>query len=218
VNSAGGLQRIENQPLRYLLNCVTRNLANAKVSQAMAALHGTGEPNSDFACSIDEFISCFPEPGQGEGCYGDNECGDGFSCNANEICLPPPRPGNGNSDPCPEELCDVPAVCYGFCVRDAGPEECYGEVTCFSLPPKCEVGTVPGIRDGCWTGNCIPLSSCSPVDCSDIQNEAMCVERADCNALYEEVECECTPENCECRDWQFNSCETLDLPPPHPAP
>ncbi len=166
-----------------------------------------------FVCAPEEFVSCFPESSDDEGCYDDSECGQGFSCNSAEICLAPPS--NGNGDECPEELCGVPQPCYGFCVPTTAPGECDGEITCDQfMEPICPDGTVPGISDGCWTGSCIPLSSCPLSTCAEIQNEAMCVQRDDCNALYEGLDCECTPENCDCATWVFDSCESSDFGTP----
>ena len=170
-----------------------------------------GEPA--FVCAPEEFVSCFPESGDDEGCFSDDECGVGFSCNAGEICLSPPSDGNG--DECPEELCGVPQPCYGFCVRNVDPGECDGEIIC-DVPMwfNCPEGTVPGISDGCWTGACIPLSSCPAANCADIQSEAMCVQRDDCNALYEGLDCQCTPESCDCGTWIFDSCESSSFGTP----
>lgn len=187
-----------------------------------SALHtdscsGTGtDPSEDeapaFQCGVEEFVSCFPETPQEEGCFGDEECGEGFSCNASEICLPPPSDTNG--DPCPEELCGVPQPCYGFCVPEQDPGECDGEVFCDAPPPICPADSVPGISNGCFTGYCIPLSACPSVPCEQIQSEAMCVQSNNCNALYEGVDCQCTPESCECGSWIFDSCETIGPVPP----
>ena len=168
----------------------------------------------EFVCAPEEFVSCFPESGDNDGCYSDAECGEGFSCNAGDVCLSPP-PSDGNGDKCPEELCGIPEPCYGFCVPSNDPGECDGPISCdVFMEPICPDGTVPGISDGCWTGACIPLSSCPSKTCTDIQSEAMCVQRDDCNALYEGLDCECTPEGCECTSWIFDSCESAGFGTP----
>jgi len=149
------------------------------------------------------FEYCADEP---VGCYGDAECGEGQRCNAGEVCLPPPGcedSGNG--------LIDCDSACYGYCVPDEVPDPgtCYGEVLCDILTPPCPTGTTPGIRDGCYTGYCIPLSECEdpPVACSAITDENTCVDRADCAPFYEGIDCVCDEfGTCECADWLFVSC------------
>lgn len=155
-------------------------------------------------CEPGFFIACHDEQPV-DGCYGDQDCGPGYSCNAADVCLPPP----GGDSPCPPDGsggCDLPAVCYGYCVPAPNPGECDGEVNCDALPPLCEAGMTPGIADGCWTGVCIDLSTCPQASCGDIVGESMCIARDDCSAYYVGVDCSCTPEGCDCSDWNFDSC------------
>ncbi len=154
-------------------------------------------------CEANYFIACHNEPAIDDGCYSDLDCGQGSSCNADELCLPPPSNG-----PCPGDFgCDVPAVCYGYCVPDTDPGQCDGVVLCDALPPTCPEGSTPGIgASGCWTGQCIDLSLCPQASCGDIVGEAMCIARADCSPYYVGIDCTCDANGCDCADWAYDSC------------
>jgi hypothetical protein len=110
------------------------------------------------------------------------------------------------------------------CAAEAGadPGQCYGGVECDSLPPACPPDSVAGRRDGCWTGACIPVNECEPPPCGAIADEQACVDRVDCDALYEGSDCTCDASgNCTCNTWTFTSCTIADPnvpPPPPPAP
>lgn len=97
------------------------------------------------------------------------------------------EPGGGEPDP-------------GSCTNDSG-------VMCDALPPACPAGTVPGIRDGCWTGYCIPVDQCEDLPACSGLIEASCVGRSDCAPIYEGVDCTCDELGCTCADWLFSSCE-----------
>jgi hypothetical protein len=101
---------------------------------------------------LGNFIECASEEDAPQGCYSDGECGVGYTCTAEEECLPPP--GCVPGAPCDD-------VCYGYCVPDGtDPGTCDGVVTCERVEPNCPTGTVPGVKDGCYTDVCIPLSEC----------------------------------------------------------
>lgn len=157
------------------------------------------------ACQAGPFVACGNEGAEADGCYGDNDCALGTHCNAADICLPPPGGGA-----CPDDQCDAPtsALCYGYCVPDTDPGECDGVLWCDGLAPTCPQGTTPGIANGCWTGHCIALSSCPMAECVDIQGEAMCIAREDCNPYYFGEDCQCDPQGCECTSWIFDSCHS----------
>lgn len=59
-----------------------------------------------------------------------------------------------------EESCGPNGACTATCAPNQDPGACTGDVVCDSLPPACPAETTPGIRDGCWTGYCIPLWAC----------------------------------------------------------
>ncbi|MCP4446029.1 MAG: hypothetical protein GY811_11885 [Myxococcales bacterium] len=219
---------------------------SCSTSDACVAVHefscddGTTDSEDSNGLSIPEcaayFLSCHNEAPQGEGCYGDDECGEAYSCNASEICLSPPGGGESGKD--------APGVCYGFCVPDIcpyiniyvdcpegytktcppfgceadctcepiDPGECNGDVFCLSLPPTCDAGSTPGIADGCWTGACIPLAECPETACDDIGAESMCIAREDCSAYYVGENCSCDASGCTCAESLFESCALDDTP------
>jgi hypothetical protein len=155
------------------------------------------------ACGLGNFLLCAPEaPNNQIGCYTDTDCPADTRCNANEICLPPPGSGAGDGQGVP-----VPA-CYGYCVPttvDGG--NCWEAVACDEAPPVCPPNSVPGVRDGCYTGVCIELSLCEPYPCSWLDENA-CVARADCTPYYQGVNCTCDADgNCVCEDWVFTACQ-----------
>ena len=59
-------------------------------------------------------------------------------------------------------------------------QTCTGDVFCDEPPPECPADTLPGIKDGCWTRYCIPLSACE--------------DRGSCTG---EVLCDSIPPTCE---------------------
>jgi hypothetical protein len=89
---------------------------------------------------------------------------------------------------------------------DAG--ECTGEVTCDALFPNCPADTLPGIRNGCYTGYCIPLDQCESLPACTTLPEDQCVARSDCEGLYQGVDCTCVGEVCSCTSWVFDGCES----------
>lgn len=180
-----------------------------------------GAPCADADCeerpepaTIGNFESCADEPGdEPPGCYDTSECPAGYVCNAEEICLPPPDPSSGYGE-------DQPMPCYGYCVPDEDPGDagnCYEEVTCYCdpatgeycAPPDCPDGTLPGVKDGCWSGYCIPIAACPDTApaCSAVTDELGCIARPDCAPLYQGVNCDCDEVgNCTCEDWIFEEC------------
>ena len=225
-----------DQEATDIVNCEGLDAYSCSTSDACIAVHqyacgGSSTDSDGFSepeCVPGNFVSCHSEGSQGEGCYGDQDCGSNETCNAADICLPPPGNGDGEADL---------AVCYGYCVPadcppfelecpdgyekicppdsfcDAGcscepiaPGECDGDVFCESLPPKCEKGTTPGIANGCWTGECIDLSQCPDSNCGDIVGESMCIARDDCSAYYVGDDCSCDASGCTCAQWNFDSC------------
>jgi hypothetical protein len=109
---------------------------------------------------LGRFVSCQSEPTP---CTGDDECQDGERCNA-DLCLAPPECAD---DP----ACDT--VCGGFCVPE-DPATCFGEVLCLAPVPECPAGTMPGVSNGCYTGECIPLDECPPVPFEECHGQPAC--------------------------------------------
>ena len=131
---------------------------------------GTESDSADCAPFVDpanigNFESCVAESAQPEGCYSDADCGADYHCNADEICLSDPNgcgTGNGNEADPMGVPCEV--ACWGYCVPDNNPDpgSCYGDVFCDALTPAGPAGTVPGIKNGCWSNYCIPFDECAP--------------------------------------------------------
>ncbi len=110
---------------------------------------------------------CLP-PGPtcaGTTCPVGSECE--IQCDPNGTCSPVCVPGGGGAcaavDCGPgyhcEETC-AGGACTATCTPNQDPGACTGVVLCDSLPPSCPAGTTAGIRDGCWTGFCIPDWAC----------------------------------------------------------
>lgn len=105
---------------------------------------------------------------------------------------------------------------FSYCTDEPSgnvdPGSCVGEVACDALPPECPTNTVPGRTDVCWSGFCIPIAQCDVVPSCDGQSEAACVNRDDCQALYEGIGCACTGESCICQEWIYQTCQAEPAP------
>ena len=192
-----------NGPVRDV-TCAGLDAFACSLSDECIAVHDTDcDPNADpipgFACGTGQFLACEAEP---QGCFDSSECDAGYRCNAIEVCGTPP-----GCDPAVG--CD--SACYGVCVPD-GPGDCHSELVCDSLPPDCPADSVPGRRDGCWTGQCVLSSQCEPppppAACVEVTDESTCIGRPECTALYQGVNCDCAVDGtCQCSDWVFEGCE-----------
>jgi len=152
---------------------------------------------------------CVPDGG---GSCAEILCGPGEHCE--DVCYPPP-PGC-ELDPNPDACMPV---CGPECRPNLDPGDCDGEVLCDSIPPACPIGTVPGVRDGCWTGYCIPLWACDqppPPACESITDEMSCIAEPACHPVYTGT-CWLDPNGqWVCVDTTFVRCETSVMPPPLP--
>lgn len=162
------------------------------------------------------------------------ECGPGMTCDDRGLCVF--APCDDNLDCAAGCYCDLPSgTCFesGFCMSDAecndgmvcderqtcvpvpsDPATCYGDVFCDALPPECMEGTTPGIANGCYTGECIPLEQCEQpplAACEELASEDECYDRADCTATYVGVNCTCQGQACRCgTDDSSCTCERFD--------
>jgi hypothetical protein len=97
------------------------------------------------------------------------------------------------------------------CIAEPGdindPGECTGEVLCDEIGPDCPANTVPGIKDGCFTGYCIPLDECESLAACNTLAEDTCVARSDCEGLYQGVDCTCVGDVCSCVSWLYEGCD-----------
>jgi hypothetical protein len=117
------------------------------------------------------FRSCDSEPTP---CYdyGDGDdidmCQPGEHCNARDVCLPPPACDDAIG------ICAEPDyTCGGFCVPDDR-GTCFGEVFCEVVAPECPPGSTPGVRNGCYTFECIPLGECPSVPFEECHGQPAC--------------------------------------------
>ena len=135
-------------------------------------------------------------------CASDEDCADLTA--ENTFC----NVERSTCEPCPEVGCPV------------DPGFCDGPVLCEDLPPDCAQGTTAGIRDGCYTGECIPDGDCTS-HCSAIDDEIDCDAEQACESTYHGVNCTnpeggpCTDPNvqCTCESFVFDECVALPPPP-----
>jgi hypothetical protein len=142
-------------------------------------------------CSCNEETGVCEESGT---CTSDDECGEGMVCDTDRAtCVP-----------CDEETCP------------SDPGNCYETVLCDEERPSCPLGTVAGVRDGCYTGSCIPTALCPddpPWECADASNETECID-AGCFPVYVGINCtnpsggSCTGEepDCTCESFEYGLC------------
>ena len=160
---------------------------------------------------IDEplFADCWSTdmtgPIQGGGCEGL----DSYTCSMHDDC-----------SAVHHQVCDeggfqeAPAACagaFGYCTSEGDPVDpgnCYEPVTCDQTAPECPDGTTPGIRNGCYTGYCIPLANCEAQPaCGEIPAEASCIARTDCTPIYRGENCSCEDTVCTCESWVYEECQ-----------
>lgn len=120
---------------------------------------------------------------------------------------------------CPEgTLPGVSNGCYtGYCIPvgecpDQPPSKgnCYEEVWCDVVQPTCPEGELPGVLNHCYTGYCVPVAECPdpPPACEAIWDENACLARADCEPVYQGIDCVCGPDGCVCQDYVFQYCSS----------
>ena len=148
-----------------------------------------------YSCSAngDCAPGCFCQSGtcaEGGFCATDKDCGNGFHCDAaRSSCIPNPPP--------PAELC-------------------LASVTCATSAPTCDVGQVPLVKDGCYTGACRAIAACEAAPaCAAIQHEGDCMDRSrDCTPVYsgfgctkpDGSACHVGDTNCNCTSFAFAMC------------
>lgn len=118
-------------------------------------------------CEPQCFPTCVPD---GSSSCAAVDCQPGYECV--EVCTPGGLTGGG---------CTMPGECSAQCVPVGGggdPGQCTGDVLCDAIPPACPSGTVPGIKNGCWSGYCIPQHACGPNDPGTCDDHVICAAAA----------------------------------------
>lgn len=129
-----------------------------------------------------------PDTGTGTdgttGGMGGGPCEVDADCKLHDDCCSCYGIPNDQTDPickseCEATQCEQIGIDEAKCVLGQCTTEkvdCSSEVACDSLPPDCPPGTLPGISGGCWSGACVPVSSCDKVpDCKLCPESQMCV-------------------------------------------
>jgi len=184
-------------------------------------------------------------------CTTDDECGPGYECDDRGTCIPTPCTSDDQcftgcycdeeSGQCVEtgtcttdDECGADMVCdtdRSTCVPcddilcPTDPGNCYEEALCDMVAPTCPGGTLPGVKDGCYTGFCIPEALCpdeKPFECVDAANEAECMGATGCEAVYVGIDCTdpmggtCIGDepDCTCDHFEYGFCR--DKAPPAP--
>jgi hypothetical protein len=70
------------------------------------------------------------------------------------------------------------------------------------------------VKNGCWSGYCIPQHECPIAACETLSDEMSCIARGDCTAVYEGTDCTCYPNGCSCENLTFDRCESVLMPLP----
>jgi hypothetical protein len=116
--------------------------------------------------------------GAGGGGAAEPECSTVADCRLQNDCctcqaLAPGEVAPGCAIDCIQNKCDAEqlqkdhmACVAGRCV--AGFDCDSSKVTCKLLPPACEPGFVPAVKDTCYVGGCVPVTECVSVkSCAD---------------------------------------------------
>ena len=115
----------------------------------------------------------------GGACVKDSDCelhDDCCDCFAVPVGDNPPICKKG----CDQTQCELQAIdqalCrFGVCVTEKVPCD-PSKVACNALPPNCPMGQVASVEGLCWSGQCVPATSCDVVpDCDLCPDNFMCV-------------------------------------------
>lgn len=108
-------------------------------------------------CTTD-FIGCFPTNQFTDPTTDCRAARDGFTCSLNPACTAYHY----------RQLVVAPdatnQLSFALCAPEGqAPGSCYAPVTCARPRPICPGWEVPVIADGCYTGQCIPITTCEPM-------------------------------------------------------
>ncbi|MEJ7602483.1 MAG: hypothetical protein WKG01_31615 [Kofleriaceae bacterium] len=170
-------------------------------------------------------------------CDSDDDCSEGYHCDDRSSCVPDTCDEDTDclaGQHCDNGECTTTCTCendqqaqdggYGWCDETRGTcmpgtdpaGSCAGQVTCPTAPPRCGLGTVPVIKDGCYTGECRSIAACDAAPaCPSFQHEDDCLAADSCGGVYvgrncrkpDGTACQAGDTNCVCERFDFNSCE-----------
>ena len=176
-----------------------------------------GTPGAECTSSQDCAAGCYCQDGTCEEagfCDGETPCPDGFHCNTDRSSCEP----NACSD---TVACPSGQVCTnGTCTDD--PATCEGDIamTCNLVAPKCPVGQVATMVDGCYDGGCRAITACEgPAVCGHLQHQEDCGARSgDCKQVFTGINCT-NPDGtacntpgaggCTCESFEYARCDKL---------
>jgi hypothetical protein len=137
--------------------------------------YGVCVPKDPRACDV---IDCGPGYHCEEQCYSNDPTMGGCApvCVQDQTCASVDcAPGYTCAQVCTTDA-NGQVTCGPTCVPDANDlGQCYGTLVCAMPAPACPQGTTPGIKNGCYTGYCIPTAQCGP------SNPGECYGAVTCN-------------------------------------
>jgi hypothetical protein len=176
---------------------------------------------------------------------GDKACPTGYQCDSRGTCVPvactdstmcasgcycDTTAGDPNYGQCVETgYCTASNQCpSGYycdttrstCLPGTDPNlpSCAGTIdpSCTTGQPQCQPDQVPTILNGCWTGQCVAIASCTAApSCAVINTENSCLARTDCKVEKTGHNCHhadgsaCSGANdplCTCDSYTFADC------------
>jgi hypothetical protein len=187
-------------------------------------LYFGGEGDGDSYCAADgyyvrgEWVSA-QCPGGGNACASDKDCAAGCHCNEQTGVCDETGFCSSARD-CPDGYtCDD----RSSCVPDGA--TCAGAVatTCLFTAPKCPLGSVPLLREGCYYDrdkdgafDCVAISECAaPPSCEARQHQADCEAGNACaiisigrNCSNGGSPCQGGQPGCICESYHFERCQS----------
>ncbi|HTJ43232.1 MAG TPA: hypothetical protein VL463_14100 [Kofleriaceae bacterium] len=178
-------------------------------------------------------------------CGNDGTCPTGYQCDSRGTCVPVACTDSTMCNPgcyCDTTQTDPnygQCVETGYCTNDTqcpngyycdegrstcmpgtdpNAPSCAGTIdaSCTVGMPACQDGQVATIQNGCWTGSCQTISTCTAApSCAQLTHQDDCMNRAaDCSVVTNGVNCtkpdgtacQAGDVNCTCEKYVFASC------------
>jgi hypothetical protein len=100
-----------------------------------------------YTSAASDYIGCFPD--------------DMFVDTSRTPCAGRNAQACTQSTLCTALYVQTPSDQFKECIpKDQAAGSCTGAITCKSVKPTCPTSTIAGVKDGCWTGACIPAQFC----------------------------------------------------------